>query len=126
MLFYHSIIYFQNSLKKFSLFWSEKSVCLFWYQSIISIIFNNIKSSPIFQLLDIILSVDPEDEEPDIESDEFEFDFQIVADYTKDEYSVDGGANAGFDKKGNPSINSGRISTVLSISIKPPLRFETL
>jgi hypothetical protein len=54
------------------------------------------------KILDIILSVGPEDEEPDIESDEFEFDFQIVADYTKDEYSVDGGANAGFDKKGNP------------------------
>ncbi len=54
------------------------------------------------KILDIILTVGPEDEEPDIESNDFEFDFRIVADYTEDVYKVDGGANAGFDKKGDP------------------------
>ena len=53
------------------------------------------------KILDTILTVGPEDEEPDIESNDFEFDFRIVADYTEDVYKVDGGANAGFDKKGD-------------------------
>ncbi len=53
------------------------------------------------KILDVILTVGPEDEEPDIESNDFEFDFRIVADYTEDVYKVDGGANAGFDKKGD-------------------------
>jgi hypothetical protein len=39
--------------------------------------------------------------EEDIYSEEFEFDLAGVVEITDDEYSVDGGANAGFDNKGD-------------------------
>lgn len=48
------------------------------------------------------------DEDVDIESNQFEFDFLGVATFTEDTYQVDGGANAGFDKHGDeiqPMIN---------------------
>jgi hypothetical protein len=85
------------------------------------------------KILDVTLTIGPEDEEPDIESNDFEFDFRIVADYTEDVYKVDGGANAGFDKKGDPItplliVNFGipkkpKWSTV-SIDLKDVVRHE--
>jgi hypothetical protein len=42
-----------------------------------------------------------EEEQPDIQSDEFEFDFNGIVVITKDLYVVDGGANAGFDNEGD-------------------------
>lgn len=53
------------------------------------------------KILDITFTVRPPEDEPDIESDMFEFDFRVVADYTKDVYKVDGGANEGIDDDGN-------------------------
>ena len=50
----------------------------------------------------------PEDPEVDIPSLQFEFDFLGVVEFTEDTYSVDGGANAGFDKEGDeiqPMLN---------------------
>ena len=52
------------------------------------------------KVLDVTFTVRPPEDEPDIESDMFEFDFQVVADYTKDVYKVDGGANEGIDDDG--------------------------
>ena len=57
-------------------------------------------------------SVGPNDE--DIYSEEFEFDLAGVVEITDDEYEVDGGANAGFDKKGD------EITPLLSVSFKIP------
>ena len=53
------------------------------------------------KILDTTLTVRPPEDEPDIESDMFEFDFRVVADYTEDKYKVDGGANEGIDDDGN-------------------------
>jgi PAS domain-containing protein len=53
------------------------------------------------KVLDVTFTVRPEEDEPDIESDMFEFDFRVVADYTEDKYKVDGGANEGVDDDGN-------------------------
>jgi hypothetical protein len=50
----------------------------------------------------------PEDPEVDIPSSQFEFDFLGVVEFTEDTYSVDGGANAGFDDDGDeiqPMLN---------------------
>ena len=50
----------------------------------------------------------PEDPEVDIPSLQFEFDFLGVVEFTEDTYSVDGGANAGYDKEGDeiqPMLN---------------------
>jgi hypothetical protein len=52
------------------------------------------------KVLDVTFTVRPPEDEPDIESDMFEFDFQVVADYTQDVYKVDGGANEGIDDDG--------------------------
>ena len=52
--------------------------------------------------------------EEDIYSEEFEFDLAGVVEITDDEYSVDGGANAGFDNKGD------EITPLLSVKFKIP------
>jgi hypothetical protein len=51
------------------------------------------------KVVDELFVVGPADEEVDIVSDDFEFDFVVQAVYTDDTYKVDGGANAGFDDK---------------------------
>jgi len=51
---------------------------------------------------------DPDHDEVDIESTQFEFDFMGVVNFTDDTYKVDGGANAGIDDDGEeiqPMIN---------------------
>ena len=58
--------------------------------------------------------VDHPDEEHDIPSKEFYFDFVGKVEITDDEYSVDGGANAGFDNKGE------EITPLLSVKFKIP------
>jgi phosphopantetheine adenylyltransferase len=57
-------------------------------------------------------SVGPDDE--DIYSKEFEFDLAGVVEITDDEYEVNGGANAGFDNKGDEVI------PLLSVRFKIP------
>ena len=57
-------------------------------------------------------SVGPDDE--DIYSKEFEFDLAGVVEITDDEYEVDGGANAGFDTKGE------EVTPLLSVQFKIP------
>ena len=57
-------------------------------------------------------SVGPDDE--DIYSDQFEFDLAGVVEITDDEYEVDGGANAGFDTKGE------EVTPLLSVQFKIP------
>ena len=52
--------------------------------------------------------------EEDIHSDQFEFDFEGYVKITDDEYSVDGGANVGFDKKGD------EITPLLNLNFKIP------
>ena len=52
--------------------------------------------------------------EEDIYSDQFEFDLAGVVEITDDEYSVDGGANAGFANDGS------EITPLLSVSFKIP------
>jgi len=50
----------------------------------------------------------PEHDDVDIESTQFEVDFNVYAEFKDDIYSVDGGANAGFDDEGDeiyPLIN---------------------
>ncbi len=59
------------------------------------------------------LSVGPDDND-DIQSNQFEFDLAGVVKITDDEYSVDGGANAGFDREGE------EITPLLSVSFKIP------
>jgi hypothetical protein len=54
------------------------------------------------KVVDELFVVGPADEEVDIVSDEFEFDFVVQATYTGSFYKVDGGANAGYDKKKDP------------------------
>ena len=58
--------------------------------------------------------VDHPDDEHDIPSEEFYFDFVGKVEITDDEYSVDGGANAGFDNKGE------EITPLLSVKFKIP------
>jgi len=53
------------------------------------------------KVVDEIFTVGPADEEPDIVSDDFEFDFVVQVTYTDDIYTVDGGANAGYDDEGD-------------------------
>jgi hypothetical protein len=53
------------------------------------------------KVVDETFVVGPEDEEVDIVSDNFEFDFTVQAVYTEDTYTVDGGANAGYDDEGD-------------------------
>ena len=57
-------------------------------------------------------SVGPDDE--DIYSEDFEFDLAGVVEITDDLYKVDGGANAGFDDKGD------EITPLLSVKFKIP------
>ena len=52
------------------------------------------------KVVDETFRVGPADEDPDIVSDDFEFDFAVQTTYTDDLYKVDGGANAGFDDEG--------------------------
>jgi len=66
------------------------------------------------KVVDELFVVGPADEEVDIVSDEFEFDFIIQATYTDDTYSVNGGANAGFDDEKNP------IQPLLTVRFKIP------
>ena len=58
--------------------------------------------------------VDHPDDEHDIPSEEFYFDFVGKVEITDDEYEVDGGANAGFDNKGE------EITPLLSVKFKIP------
>jgi hypothetical protein len=58
------------------------------------------------------LTVGPDDE--DIHSDQFEFDLEGIVEITDDEYFVDGGANEGFDDRGN------EITPLLSVKFKIP------
>jgi PAS domain-containing protein len=53
------------------------------------------------KVVDETFVVGPEDEDSDIISDDFEFDFTVQAVYTEDTYTVDGGANAGYDDEGD-------------------------
>jgi hypothetical protein len=50
----------------------------------------------------------PEYDDVDIESTQFELDFNVYVEFTEDEYKVDGGANAGIDNEGDditPLVN---------------------
>ncbi len=58
--------------------------------------------------------VDHPDEEHDIPAEEFYFDFEGIVKITDDEYNVNGGANVGFDNKGD------EITPVLSVKFKIP------
>ena len=58
--------------------------------------------------------VDHPDDEHDIPSEEFFFDFVGKVEITDDEYEVDGGANAGFDNEGE------EITPLLSVKFKIP------
>ena len=58
--------------------------------------------------------VDNPEDEHDIPSEEFYFDFVGKVEITDDEYEVDGGANAGFDNKGE------EITPLLSVKFKIP------
>jgi len=53
------------------------------------------------KVVDETFTVGPAEEDPDIVSNDFEFDFNVQATYTDDIYKVDGGANAGFDDEGD-------------------------
>jgi hypothetical protein len=66
------------------------------------------------KVVDETFVVGPEDEDSDIISDDFEFDFAVQAKYTDDIYKVDGGANAGFDDDGD------EIQPLLSVRFKIP------
>ena len=63
---------------------------------------------------DFEFRVDHPDEEHDIPSNEFYFDFEGNVEITDGEYFVDGGANTGFDNEGE------EITPVLSIKFKIP------
>lgn len=60
----------------------------------------------------------PDYDDVDIESTQFEFDFHIYAAYTEDTYTVDGGANAGFDDDGD------EIQPLLSIKFEIPKQVD--
>jgi len=66
------------------------------------------------KVVDETFTIGPEDEDSDIISDDFEFDFNVQATYTEDTYTVDGGANAGFDDEGD------EIQPLLSVRFKIP------
>ena len=75
----------------------------------------------------------PEYDDVDIESTQFEFDFNIYVEFTEDEYKVDGGANAGIDDEGDditPLVNVAfRIPTnpnwqEISMDLKDVVRHE--
>ena len=66
------------------------------------------------KVVDLLFTVGPEEEDPDIVSDQFEFDFHIQATFTDDTYTVNGGANPGYDKKGDP------IQPLLAINFEIP------
>jgi len=68
------------------------------------------------KVLDLTFTVGPDDE--DIILNDFEFDFNIEVEYTDDEYKVDGGANAGFDDKGE------EITPLLTIRFKIPKKID--
>lgn len=57
----------------------------------------------------------PEDPEVDIPSLQFEFDYLGVVEFTEDTYSVDGGANAGFDDTGD------EIQPMLNVKFQIPM-----
>ena len=66
------------------------------------------------KVVDETFTVGPEDEDPDIISNDFEFDFTVQATYTDNTYSVDGGANAGYDDEGD------EITPLLNVRFKIP------
>ena len=66
------------------------------------------------KVVDETFTVGPADEDPDIISDNFEFDFYVQAVYTDDTYTVDGGANAGYDDKKD------EITPLLSVRFEIP------
>jgi hypothetical protein len=66
------------------------------------------------KVVDETFTVGPADEDPDIISDDFEFDFYVQAVYTDDTYTVDGGANAGYDDKKD------EITPLLSVRFEIP------
>ena len=66
------------------------------------------------KVVDETFTVGPADEDPDIVSDDFEFDFYVQARYTDDTYTVDGGANAGYDDEGD------EITPLLSVRFDIP------
>jgi PAS domain-containing protein len=66
------------------------------------------------KVVDETFTVGPADEDPDIVSDDFEFDFYVQAVYTDDTYTVDGGANAGYDDEGD------EITPLLSVRFAIP------
>jgi hypothetical protein len=66
------------------------------------------------KVVDELFVVGPADEEVDIVSDEFKFDFVVQATYTEDTYKVDGGANAGFDDERD------EIQPLLTVRFKIP------
>jgi hypothetical protein len=66
------------------------------------------------KVVDETFTVGPADEDPDIVSGEFEFDFYVQARYTDDTYTVDGGANAGYDDEGD------EITPLLSVRFDIP------
>jgi len=66
------------------------------------------------KVVDETFTVGPADEEPDIVSDDFEFDFVVQVTYTDDIYTVDGGANAGYDDEGD------EITPLLTVRFKIP------
>lgn len=65
-------------------------------------------------VVDETFTIGPEDEDPDIISNDFEFDFHIQATYTDDTYTVNGGANAGYDDEGD------EITPLLSVRFEIP------
>jgi hypothetical protein len=66
------------------------------------------------KVVDETFTVGPADEDPDIISDDFEFDFYVQAVYTDDTYTVDGGANAGYDDEKD------EITPLLSVRFEIP------
>ena len=56
----------------------------------------------------------PDHDQVDIESKDFEFDFEGSVEFTEDTYKVDGGANAGFDNEGD------EIQPIINISFNIP------
>jgi Fe-Mn family superoxide dismutase len=69
------------------------------------------------KVVDELFVVGPADEDSDIISDDFEFDFVVQATYTDDTYEVDGGANAGYIKTGK---DKEEIQPLLTVRFKIP------
>ena len=70
------------------------------------------------KVVDETFTVGPADEDPDIVSNDFEFDFNVQATYTDDNYKVDGGANAGFDNEGD------EITPLLTVRFEIPKNID--